>query len=80
MVIEILSPSTAHTDRTVKKEVYAAAGVEELWLVDPETRRVEIFRLQEDAEKPVAIHAGSSEFHSPCFPGLALSCPAIFKR
>lgn len=34
-VIEILSASTAHHDRGIKREWYDRAGVRELWLVDP---------------------------------------------
>ncbi len=35
LVIEILSKSTAHLDRGKKLENYSAAGVRELWLIDP---------------------------------------------
>ncbi len=34
-VIEILSASTVNYDRGRKREVYAQAGVRELWLIDP---------------------------------------------
>jgi Uma2 family endonuclease len=44
LVIEILSRSTAKRDRGVKKEIYAANGVREYWLVDPVRRRVTIFQ------------------------------------
>ena len=33
-VVEVLSPSTAVRDRGVKMRAYAAAGVQEYWLVD----------------------------------------------
>ena len=42
VVIEILSPSTAARDRTVKAELYLGAGVAELWLIDPRRQTVEI--------------------------------------
>lgn len=35
LVVEVLSPSTAHNDRFRKKEIYAKAGVKEYWIVDP---------------------------------------------
>ncbi len=35
MACEIISPSTASRDRGRKRELYAAAGVRHLWLIDP---------------------------------------------
>jgi Uma2 family endonuclease len=42
IVFEILSRTTANYDRTVKADTYLALGVQELWLVDPMTRTIEI--------------------------------------
>lgn len=44
LVAEVLSPSTARNDRTVKKEAYARCGVREYWLVSPRERSVEVYR------------------------------------
>ena len=46
-VCEVLSPGTARTDRVVKMPIYAAQGVARLWLVDPDQRTLEVFRLLE---------------------------------
>ena len=48
LVIEILSPSNWVDDRRVKFTVYAEAGVEEYWIVDPKAVTVEVYRLQGD--------------------------------
>jgi len=48
LVIEVLSPSTARTDRVVKFNVYEQAGVREYWLVNPLTRTVEVYALSEE--------------------------------
>ena len=45
---EILSPATARTDRAVKIPIYAREGVPHLWLVDPDARTLEVYRLQDD--------------------------------
>lgn len=45
MVIEILSPSTSRKDRMEKFFLYEEAGVKEYWLVSPEDKLVEVFRL-----------------------------------
>lgn len=47
LTVEVLSPSTAKRDRWYKKQGYEAAGVPELWLVDPLHRSVEVYLLQE---------------------------------
>ena len=44
-VCEVLSPSTAQTDRVIKREIYASHGVHDYWLVDPLERMLEAFTL-----------------------------------
>ena len=46
MVMEILSPSTGRHDRLVKSQAYLKAGVREYWIVDPDTRTVQICILE----------------------------------
>jgi Uma2 family endonuclease len=40
---EILSPSTASDDRTLKLPLYASTGVAHVWLLDPELRTLEVY-------------------------------------
>lgn len=42
---EILSPSTARTDRIIKMPIYARVGVKHLWLVDPDLQTLEVYEL-----------------------------------
>lgn len=44
---EILSPSTARVDRALKMAIYAREGVAHLWMVDPDARTLEVYRLHE---------------------------------
>lgn len=46
-VCEVLSPSTAKTDRVIKMPLYARYSVAWLWLVDPGLRTLEVYRLQD---------------------------------
>jgi Uma2 family endonuclease len=49
LVIEVLSPSTQAYDRSQKFALYRRmASLQEYALVDPETRRVEVFRIGAD--------------------------------
>lgn len=45
LVVEILSPSTAHLDRDRKMKLYAEHGVPYYWIADPEDRSVEAYVL-----------------------------------
>lgn len=46
-LVEILSPSTAKRDRLLKKRKYESAGVEELWLIEPKGKSLEIYYLRD---------------------------------
>jgi Uma2 family endonuclease len=48
LVVEVLSPSTARYDKTVKFSLYERHGVREYWIVDPTTQAVEVWCLQNE--------------------------------
>ena len=56
LVVEIASPSTAGRDRGLKRERYAHFGVPEYWVVDPDARQIERWRLALDPAKPEVAH------------------------
>jgi Uma2 family endonuclease len=45
-ICEVLSPSTAATDRAEKMPIYGREAVAHAWLVDPIARTLEAFRLE----------------------------------
>ena len=45
LVVEIVSPESAHRDRVIKFEEYQDAGIPEYWLLDPDQEQVEFYRL-----------------------------------
>jgi Uma2 family endonuclease len=49
LIVEVLSPSTAHRDRGIKLERYRHFGVPEYWIVDLDARSVEVWRWAEGA-------------------------------
>lgn len=46
-ICEIFSPSTRQFDLVEKRAIYALAGVAHLWLVDPDTKSLETFELND---------------------------------
>ncbi len=47
-VVEVLSHSTRKKDMTLKMHKYAAAGVREYWIIEPDQRKVVIYNLAEN--------------------------------
>ena len=47
LVVEVLSPATASRDKGIKKSVYERAGVQEYWIVDPESKSIDVYQLQD---------------------------------
>ena len=74
VVIEVLSPSTAARDRTVKRGKYLNAGAGEIWLIDGGKKRIEIYTS--DAERTLDRDATLT---SPSLPGLELPLASLFE-
>ncbi len=75
--VEVLSASTAANDRGVKFDDYAAHGVTEYWIIDPDTETVEQYRLANDGYE-LAIKAQTGELRSFAVPGFVIPVRAIF--
>ena len=54
-VAEVLSPSTARHDQTVKLAAYERAGVREVWLIDPIDRTLTIYQLEAGYYGPATV-------------------------
>lgn len=48
LIIEISSPSTARNDKLVKFNKFEKAGVKEYWIVEPDTKLISVFVLQDN--------------------------------
>lgn len=72
-VCEILSPSTARKDRTIKLPLYAHYGVPHAWLVDPLARTLEAFELRGGLWALIATLAESDAVRVPPFDAIEFS-------
>jgi Uma2 family endonuclease len=71
-VCEVLSPSTAVLDRTVKLPVYARERVQYVWFIDPMARTLEVLRLEGEQYARVAAHDGDARARAEPFEALEL--------
>jgi Uma2 family endonuclease len=54
LIVEIISPDSRRYDHETKKHDYERFGVQEYWLIDPETRTLTFYRRQANRFVPVA--------------------------
>lgn len=74
LVIEVLSPSTATRDRKRKTRHYLAAGVREVWLVEPTMGAIEIH-----TEDGVRVLAPDDAAVSQAVPGFSVTGRALVR-
>jgi Uma2 family endonuclease len=75
---EVLSPSTEARDRAAKLPVYAREGVRHVWLVDPDLRTLEVFRLEGAHYALLATHVGAARVRVEPFTALELELEALW--
>jgi Uma2 family endonuclease len=76
-IVEVLSDSTEKTDRTRKLEDYAARGVAEYWLVDPDAERIEQYLLK-GGECERAAKAATGQVRAQAVKGFVCAVRAVF--
>jgi Uma2 family endonuclease len=79
LIVEILSPSTAHLDLWQKRYDYAHAGVREYWIADPDTRRVELYVLEGERLVLAETAQGQGRLRSRLVPELEVDLEALFR-
>ena len=77
---EVLSPSTEHIDRADKVPIYAREGVRWVWLLDPDVRTLEVFRLDADdgAYRVIGTWRDDAEVRAEPFDAIALPLSALW--
>jgi Uma2 family endonuclease len=76
LAVEVLSPSTARADRTVKRRLFQRTGVPEYWILDVDARLVERWRPHD--ERPELVTDALLWHPNPNQAALRLDLPAFF--
>lgn len=79
LVVEILSPSTELADRGKKFLTYQKYGVREYWLVNPEARFVEVYRLVDSKFEQQGIYEPQQHFESAALGGAVIELKTWFR-
>ena len=78
LVVEVLSPGTADRDRTLKRARYLRFGVREYWLVDAQSRSIEVLKAGESQFEVVRIYPEGTTVLSPILEGLRVDVGRVF--
>ncbi len=78
-VCEVLSPSTEAIDRAEKMPIYAREKVSHAWLLDPELRTLEVFRLEGARWVVAAVFRGDSAVRAEPFDAIELELSALWQ-
>jgi Uma2 family endonuclease len=80
LVAEVLSPSTEARDRGVKMRRYASGGVRHYWLIAPDSRTLEAYRLGAAGYELIGTYGPADTFRPEIFPGLAIPIADLWPR
>ena len=78
LIVEIRSDSTAERDESFKRQLYADSGVEEYWLVDPESATISVLLLAENGYEKAATYTLGQTLISPMLDGLSINLDDLF--
>lgn len=75
---EVLSPSTARSDRGEKLDLYLACGVRHVWLIEPRARTIEVFRAHEQGWLRVKVFTRPEKVRAEPFDAIELDLALLW--
>jgi Uma2 family endonuclease len=77
-VCEILSRSTEGKDREIKMPIYARYGVPYAWLLDPRTKTIDAYALDQDRWRDMGRFSGDAAVRIPPFDAVAIDLAVLW--
>ncbi len=78
LAVEILSPSSVRHDKVRKARLYAAAGVQEYWILQPYPAMVEVLSLDGPGFRLHGAYTDQEVLTSAVFPELTINLSELF--
>jgi Uma2 family endonuclease len=79
-VAEVLSPSTARHDQSVKLSAYERAGVREVWFIDPIDRTLTIYQLEAGCYGRATIRELKGRTQLAAVPGVTINWARVLAK
>jgi len=73
LLVEVISEGTWRRDRVDKKALYEQFGVAEYWIIDPDSRLIEVFTLAKGTYQLHARGVGAEKVSSKLLAGMKVS-------
>jgi len=82
LAVEVISPGRPNEqrDRGAKLKLYSRRGVREYWIVDWQTRQVEVYRRSQTQLAHIATLLHEDELTSPLLPGVSCKVSTLFMQ
>jgi Uma2 family endonuclease len=78
LIVEVFSPGTARKDKITKFRLYERHGVSEYWMVDPQERYLEVYRLESRQYILQSVYEPGMTFTSPVLNERRIDVSQIF--
>ena len=78
LVVEVLSPSETPRTLRAKLEDFRVAGVQECWVVGPNSETVQVLRLSAEGIETIHTYSFGETIQSVAFPDLSIASAEIF--
>jgi Uma2 family endonuclease len=81
LVVEIVSddPGSRDRDLVTKRGDYAAAGIDEYWIVDPATQQISVLVLNEASYETAGVYSPGDEAISRVLDGFTADVASVFR-
>ncbi|TAH49739.1 MAG: Uma2 family endonuclease [Chloroflexota bacterium] len=80
LVIEIISPESVGRDRGEKFVEYEAAGIREYWLIDPQRKQAEFYRLDDEHRYQLITSGREGIFYSQVIEGFYFKIEWLWQK
>jgi Uma2 family endonuclease len=79
LVAEVISLGGRHRDRIEKRDLYEQHGIKEYWIIDPESRTIDVLFLKKSRYQLLARSGPGTVAKSHLLPGFEVAVDGVFR-